>query len=365
MSIFWILFLTVGVSSYLEIWKKNKNEKIGRILLIINLCFITLLLMFRYGEGSDYPNYESIYNSFGQAENFLSAAISWGYTREIGFFFLNWIMARVGLPFQALLIVIAIAEAPLVYGFLDRYCRGFRCTGLLLLIPSYFFIYQMSALREGLIIAIFLGVLLPLQEKRKWFCYYLIAALCLLIHSLAVVYLLCPLVIRIHERILEVISIAAASVSIVVRLILFLLKDPRGGDLFGMMLRILMLGAVCVAFHFIKTDGFSKQLFQIFAFGEIIYFGLIWINSFAASRTFETVRAVGIAVVVTALGRCGKKLVLFWNTIFLLYAGAVFSKNLDMRIKSGLKDFVRVYNYPYVTIFQKEKIDDYRIDLYD
>lgn len=357
MSLFWILFLAIAVSGFLEIFFDRK-EKLGRILLIINLALITLMLCFRYGEGSDYPTYEYMYGGLSN-ESFL------GFVRyksasplEPSYYFLAWLFASRGVPFAVYVAVIAICEAPLLYSFLDRYCKGYRCLSLLLLYPVYVFTYQLSGLREGIAIALFLGALLPLLEKKKWLFYYLMALVCFSFHRAAVIYFLLPLVYVIKVKLAEIIAVTGVAVGTVYAVFLYFSGSARNISISSCALRAIFLVFFYIINRRIVFQEFEGLIYRIICIGMGGYF-LLSSRPLIASRCFDSIRFADILLIVFFIRTLGKKAIYVFSLVIIVYLGALLGKNLDARCRSGMKPFVNTFNYPYITIFNKDRLYDY------
>ena len=365
MSLYLIVFCIIAVCFAVEIilQKRQLSDKIGRGLLIGTLILITTLLSFRYGEGSDYLSYEKIYNGYFEVSSFHGFLDTWrnGIISEVGFCFLLWILAMLHVPYTIFLAGLAILEAFLLYRFIDRYTKGgFRCFTLLMLYPSFIFIYEFSAMRQGLSMALFLGVLLPLLEQKKWIPYYIIAALCFLMHRTSLIYLVCPLAILFSTKLVEILTGIALAGGIVYTLVRYVTEGRLTISVSSFVLRIGICIVVIVSYHHIKAEEHFTWFYRIALGGMAAYFVFAQ-SPFWAARVSDTVRFIDVIIIVQFM-KCLKKQVLFVVSLLLtLYAGGLLCKNLETRARSGMIDTIHAYNYPYFTIFQKEQVSDYLI----
>lgn len=357
MSLFWILFLAIAGSGFLELFF-DRREKLGRILLIINLSLVTLMLCFRYGEGSDYPTYEYMYGGLSNESLLGFIRYKSASPLEPSYYFFSWLFASRGAPFAVYLAVIAICEAPLLYLFLDRYCRGYRCLSLLLLYPVYVFTYQLSGLREGISIALMLGGLLPLLEKKKWVAYYILALVCFSFHRTAVIYFLLPLAYVVKTKLAEI--IAGVCIAGGIGYTVYLYASGRGlsVSISACVFRLLFFVFFCVLSRRITLQEFETVIYRIICIGIGGYF-LLSFEPFTAGRCFDAIRFTDILLVVAFLRVLGKKAVILVYLIVVVYVGALLGKNLAARCRSGMADFVNAFNYPYITVFNKERLYDY------
>lgn len=358
MSLFWVLFLAMVVSAFVEIFFQN-NIKLGRILLLINLTLITLMLCFRYGEGSDYPTYQMMYNAFSNDTwyGFLDYADYTKY-REVGYRFLSWLFSSRGVPFAVFAAIIAVSEAPLLYRFLDRYCAGMRCMGLLLLYPVFIFIYQFSGLRQGITIAVFLGLMLPLYERKKWVLYFLLAAFCVLFHRISLLFFLLPLAYFIKERIAEIILGGSIACSVAIGIYLYIRKGYWGISLSGYIFRIVILVIIMILYRRFRPTDLERAIYSILCLGMAGY-ALLSSYPLIAGRCYDEIRFLAVIPVISFLRGSKRLILLLGEGVLIFYTGFFLWKNLTVRCQSGMKDSVNAFNYPYITVFEKERLYDY------
>ncbi len=360
MSLFWILFLVIFTSGLFEFFFQ-KQDQIGRTLLIVNVVLITLMLCFRYGEGSDYPSYEYLYGGLSNE----SWQGFWHYKTstslmEIGYYFFAWIFASNGVPFAFFAALIAVIEAPLLFRFLDRYCKGSRCMALMILYPLYTFIYQLSGLRQGLTIALFLGLMFPLFEKKKWGAYLLLAIVCFLFHKVAILFFLLPLTYLLKTRLVEILMWISVAGGILYNIYLYASDGRLGLSVSAFAVRIALWIVMAWIIRHISATETETVIYRILCLDLAGYALLSW-DFVVASRFYDEVRFLDIILVVSFLRTAGRKLAFILQMIIVLLAGAMLAKNLTVRARSGMIESVNAFNYPYFTIFHKERLYDYYI----
>jgi hypothetical protein len=162
---FYILLLCIA-SFFAFIYSFSKIKEIS--ILSKSLCFLTLYIpsAIRYGIGTDYPSYVSIYNDVANNKETHG---------EMGFIFLNRIVHILGGNAQYMFAVMAF----LTYFIL------FRCTGkkkFYLIIPVYimlYYIFSYSGIRQALSVVIVCYAMNKYDKKKLFSCffYYFLASL--------------------------------------------------------------------------------------------------------------------------------------------------------------------------------------------
>ena len=116
----------------------------------------------------------------------VAAFMSWkgAYTWRVDFEFPWWGYGAVAL--------LGLLQMVLLTRFLGRYCRR-KVLALLLCWHTLYLTYFFSILRQGLALAMLLGLLLPWLERKRFGRYFLGCAACALLHSSALILVLLPL----------------------------------------------------------------------------------------------------------------------------------------------------------------------------
>ncbi|MBR0385100.1 MAG: EpsG family protein, partial [Erysipelotrichaceae bacterium] len=130
------------------------------------------MLALRYGQGSDYFSYERVFNNFGSLSDVLEGRNVLNV--EIGF---QILCAVFPLDYRCFVGVISVFEMAMLYRYCRRYSR-YPMVSLLIAFPTLYLTYYFSAIRQGIVLAVVLGILLPLMEKKQFFAYLIITILC-------------------------------------------------------------------------------------------------------------------------------------------------------------------------------------------
>lgn len=173
-----LLFLLIYFISFLVILTKNKRLDRGEYWLLILL--FTGLLCFRYGQGTDYSAYEDIFY-------FVAGGGSFDEVHgEFGWLWLCQLFDVLGLDFLWMEAILSFLEMICLHRFLRKWST-IRCLSLLLFLPSFYFVYYCSALRQAVTIALFLEFGMDYLINRQWLKYGLVVTVASFFHVAAFV----------------------------------------------------------------------------------------------------------------------------------------------------------------------------------
>jgi hypothetical protein len=363
-----ILFLLLAAGAVYE-WRSGATPAWLYRGLLLGL---TLFLCLRYGQGSDYFSYGHIYRELPQ--NLWAALRSSNIHSEPGWKVLCVLCRSVGMPYPLFVALLSLGMMGLLTRFLGRYCK-FKLLGLLLCWHTLYLTYFFSILRQGLALALLLGLLLPWLEKKRYARYYLGCAVCALLHSSALILTLLPLLQVLPwklKHLLVLTGIAWAGglllasglfrgllVQLLPRAVTKYLETGQV-SLFAAAERLVSYGAVYLCWHWYgeKTDARLRLLMGIATVGLLLYGGTLW-APLVASRTAYYCKAVEIALLSTLLPRRGWQGAAALGFCLVLAAG-MHAKNILSYIgQLPYYETVNLLNYPYVAVFWKEKIQKY------
>lgn len=335
------------------------------------------MLVFRYGQGTDYYEYLIKYESVDNEGSFFVNAF---YHGEIGWYILNLIGAKLGVSFIVFNGLISLVDMLMIRRFILNY-SPYKVFSLLLFYPTFYLTGCYSIIRQGLALCVFLGVGVSLLFEKKTLKYFIMVLLLTMIHTSCIALAILPFIFDIKKNKVYLIlggiamffglkyldsyvNIDDVSVyvgshvsyaSILVRVILFfviwrLYTLPRPTD-------------------YANTD-LEKCLFRVYLTGFVI--SLLFYNSATISqRLTMPFKAVEVALIPILLYRNQSYLVDFKNTIkfqtisllfFLVVAimNVEFVKNINSYIEQGnYYSWVSPVNYPYSSVFDQTKIRKY------
>lgn len=333
------------------------------------LCFFLLgaMLCLRYGQGTDYFGYRKIYYQVEGGFWDLSESEAHG---EIGWLALCWLFCSARLPFAAFSMAVSVTCLCFLGRGLLRWSEK-PCLSLALLYPTFYLTYLFSSVRQGLAICVFLGVMLGLLYEKKYLRYCLWGMALMLIHTSAVLYLaLIPLSLW-KKRLPFVWVCLLLAVGCVCGGLVYcyppaalmerysLYTDVRISalPLCERMLSILMAALFCGA----KEEGEEEEapiydlLFNIYVLGGVVYTLLLW-QPLIASRLSLCFKATEFLLVPRLCRRSNRRYVVVM-AYFLALSLLMLLKNMASYIQLGnYYDFVTIWNFPYVSIFNKQDI---------
>ena len=360
--IYHLIFLVLVLGATWECWQ----DRVPKWLVAGSVALLTAFLCLRYGQGSDYFSYGHIYYELPQ--NLFSALASKDIHGEWGWKLLCLLGRWLGMPYPAFILAISLAQMGLFWRFLRRFCKK-PMLALLLAWHTLYLTYFFGILRQGLAIAIFLGALLEWLEKKKYLPYALGCLACASLHSSALVLLALPLLERISIKWLLILAAAAwaggltMATGIFNRLFETLLPasvayylTDAGISLVAAAERIVTFGALLGLWYLCGKDQEARnlRLLKISAAGFALYGALLWMP-LVASRTGYFLKVVEVCLFGNLMPKTSRKWVIFGFCLVL--SAGMYVKNLGSYLQhAAYFDWVTVWNYPYVTVFQKENI---------
>lgn len=373
MSVYHLVFLALLGGAFWETWR----QKAPKWLLYGLFGLLTVMLCLRYGQGSDYFSYGHIY--YELPTDLFAAFGAKEIHGEWGWKLLCLLGRWSNMPFPAFVLVLSLAMMGLYWRFLNRFCQR-PLLSLLLGWHTLYLTYFFGILRQGLAIALFLGVLLEYLQKRRYIVYVLGCLVCASFHSSALVLLLLPLLRELPWKDTHLLLLCAVAWAGGLAL--------ATGAFHGILERFLpqavtnylsagqvSLGAIgerVVTFGVIllvwrqadRKEPKNRLLFGVAAAGFAVYGGLLWMP-LVASRTGYLLKAAEIALLGNLLPRKGwQKWALFGFCAAL--TGGMYLKNLGSYLTHAqYYSWVTVWNYPYVPLFFREAIREYLIPPYD
>lgn len=335
-------------------------------------CFLFLaaMLALRYGQGTDFFAYQNYYYQMSDTEIHVPVP---GVHGEIGYQFLTNLFRLLHLPFEAWVAFLSVIQMACLLRFLRRY--HIDCTlSLLLAFPTLYLTYFVSGLRQGVVMAVFLGILFPLLEKKNYLGFIAGTALCISFHSAAVVFLAALIAQWIHKistlQILTVLAwvtglliasppaqaLIASSDIWAIRHYLQVLNF----SLFAAAERLLFLVLVTWLYEKLRRMGKTGPAFLLayrcYLMAMALY-GLLICNGTTASRMASSMRYVEIYLLVFALGQMTRFSRYLLTMLLVVFQTFMLCKNIQTAIDQGpYRSFVTIRNFPYVSLFNEEEI---------
>lgn len=363
LAVYGVLF----VATCLKTKYKQLEDKIYKFLIVALWLFLAL----RWGQGTDFFGYYYIFQNINTLKDAVINPLS--LHSEIGFRILCWLFRD---NYFLLIFSISTFEMLMLDRFIKRHCEN-KILSLLLFYPTFYLTYFFSALRAGLVIAIILGYAydMLLENKLKSFCACILLAACL--HSVALVFLLAPIFMRIRFEMYPKFFAIALGLSVIFSIPFvnhLIAKVPYLGpkiayyisaptiSVFAFAERTISVVLIfvlreCVALN--ERNVVVEKTLRVYCGGFLIYL-LLLTNPFMASRAFALYKVLEIplfAYYATRMGRYKTAVI----ALVILMSFAMTIKNIYTYTYEGeYFDFVNVLNFPYVSVFNKEDIYNFR-----
>lgn len=360
----WLFFLTAICAAC------GANQKYEPCAYAFSFICLTAFLALRYAQGADWPAYNYIFVSAPNKIDFSSIYYTDAFHSEIGWKLINNSWRSFGFNFTSLSVIVSLVEMVFLNRFLTRYSTN-RALSLLLTLPVVYLIYFFSAMRQGLVIAIFLGFMVPILEKGHLGQYVLLDLLLATIHSVSLLLLIIPLFIKLKNKniylLIVICAILGIGLSPVLRAFVTLLGityESSEISPLALVYRLIMYSIVVMLYSGRKSvDEATEMLFKCYSSGLCIYL-LFCSNELMSSRFAAPQMAIECALIASLLrGQSKQGLALLLCIITI--CSVMYLKNISTAIdQSGYVKGVSAINYPYISIFNSDDIFTYSTNRY-
>lgn len=374
-----VLFL-----SFLSFYELGKNRSCNENLYLFVLLVMTLLLCFRFGQGTDYFNYYNPYElEVGAHNSYFHKSLS---HTEWGWYAMLLTIRKLDIPFECFIAFVSVVMMFSLYRVLKL--SPYKMTSLLLFFPTYYLTYCFSALRQGLAVCLFLGFGLKLLLEGKVWRYCIFVILLGLIHSAALILLILPIVLRFSEKQLTFFAVLAFIGSFVLsRLPLFkalafigeraMYLEEAEFSMGAMMIRMFLFYIIWRLHHLGEAKDsvlFREEckLFKLYFSGVILFllFSFFGIISQRLSMPMKTLEIVLIPVLFyrnRALLFNYKKTrfqeIAVYMVLIIMMMNVECLKNVNSYIDQQGYHGVSLMNYPYISVFDEERLLQYTYSL--
>lgn len=369
MSLYHIVFLALVAGAIAE----HIRKKTPKWLFVALFAVLTAMLCLRFGQGTDYFSYASIYRYLPPDP---IAALDARNHSEPGWKFINATFKMLEIPYPIFVSVLSLVVMLLFLRFLNRFCGERKLLALVISYHTLYMTYFMSILRQSLILAVLLGVLLQWLQERKFLRFYLVTLLLATVHSVALIIALLPLVRQIHMNIKQLVclvalgylmGIAFSAVNvgrILGQFVSSIYLTETDVSLVAVLERVLTFAVVTFCYY-IYCQGLEPEaedplhfIYKIYALGTCLYGVLMW-SALISSRAVYILKVVEILLICVCIVKCRKSSFIVLSYCLLL-SGVLYIKNVDSYLEQGEYKNANILNYPYVTIFNQKDILNYR-----
>ncbi len=375
-----ILFVLLSLS----FWEWRRGAQ--KALFLFVLAALAVFFSLRYGQGTDYLTYLSIYANVEPLHT-LPNYFAFSYNKiEIGFFYLISFFRMLGAHFTVFIAFVTAFSLFMLARFIRRFAPASPVFSITVFYAVYSITYMESGIRQMLAIAIILGFVLVEWSNGHHLLPVAGIALASLFHTSALLMLLLPILCwkgngklffidwRLSKSLILISLILLLSVAINLlnwsRLISLLparleytlwyyYQERSGISYLAFANRTLFAVVIfCFSYHFrrVLTDT-DRLLFNMYVIGYLVY--LLFISfDLIASRCNVYFRIVEIALIPQLFTKdkhfVVKKIVLLPGLVLLFTF--LYVKDI-----SAVMDFAQYYDsnplhYPYITVFNPDKL---------
>lgn len=349
---YFIVFLFMLIALLAEDEKRH-------LVFIVEMIVLTVILAIRFGQGPDYYSYSQLFAFAGNG--IATKGI------EIGFYFLM----RLFQPnFQFFIAVISVFEMWMLYRFINTYSKH-KTFSVLLAMPTLYLTYYFSAIRQGIIISVFIGYLLNCLLEEKWIQYYVVSLLCCTIHLSAAIFLLLPIIKFFDLKtmyifiVLSIIASLLLSTDVVKQIVASIpIVGPRFAVFFKGSFSFLAIMHRYVLFSIImflylqsdKSERCQNIMLKIYIVGIIVY-TVFSFSPLIASRSSYFFKVLELVLIPNLFIDYKHKDVI--ALFFVCLAFVMLYKNIASYIYQGGYIIQSVIDYPYITIFNTNDLYPY------
>lgn len=364
--LYFSIFIFIAALAIYEIFYKELPSKLFNIVYFM----ISAIACFRYGTGTDYYGYMKVFQNTGVIYD-----ISF-FTKEVhsewGFKLFISILKTIGLNYMSFIFIITAIITILFYIFIRKNSK-LRMVLLFIFYSMYYFTYVNSGIRQGLVIALFLTILLPLIKAKNFKKLVVLTIAFAFIHISVLIVLIIPLF---HFKLTTKRAVVLMVIAFVLGVvdIGFLLKPigplyksylyyaDQNVSLPAIASRIIMFLMVLFLFnHATKEDEAEyDDLLKFYFVGLIVYMVFVK-NSLISSRLNVYFKSFELILLPNLLYLSQRSVKRNLAAIAIcLVMPIMWYKEINAAIIQGYYYKKNVLQYPYVSVFNSKDIYQHR-----
>ena len=370
--VYWSVFIILLCLSFKEIYTKRIDTKAFQWMWII----LTLLAVLRQGQGTDYYNYEGIYNEVKYISE--SSPILLLTMNDPGYLLLNFLFIKFSIPYIVFAPIFSLIILVIIYPFFKKQCNKSMIALFMFYASSFFIPYLLNQWRQAFTVAIFLRIypLLIQGEYKKYFLWVVSASL---IHLSAIILLLAPLIknLRFGKNVLIIMSSICIMFLFVnpfefiiskiglMRLDYYIENGSTNTKYLAWAVRFILLIPIFLIPEYVYRKNKELRIVRNFMFIGFVIFCLFSFSELIASRLNIYFRVLEWYFAVLIIHRTKLKIISRQLCYcYLLLIIVLFTKDIKGSILQGKYENCTVITYPYLSIFDNEKtIKYYRKDI--
>lgn len=348
----------------------KSSEKYFKFLF----AFFSFFLCIRYGQGLDYFNYKDFFTWVPtNYKSFFTKSYTYG--SEPFYYLLNVFAKKHKLGYSFVVIISALITTFFHFKTISEYSKSFFISFFILY--ANYFVYLNGAVRQGMAMSITTYAFLNYADKHNLKRFLFLCFLAMMCHTSAIIGILFPLFLKISRQVLNLQNVRnylwIAIISIILGPILFNVLLTILGMIYHKynsyrswtvsFLVLLPLGIrffcaliVLSAYRKYRCNvlKFEENLISIYLFGSILY-NLLYVSSLGSRVTdYFTIFEVIIFANLFPFEAIRKLNLKLFLVLFLF--SALFIKEIYTNMVEGKYYSKNPLYYPYISIFNKEKI---------
>ena len=382
-----LIGLLLTILAIIEVGNGTPNKK---KLFLGGWFLMTLMLAIRYGQGSDYYGY---YLQYIRIDSSASLFVNSLYHGELGWYMLIVIAKRLGFCFEVFIALLSIAMMYSIGRAIKKF-SPYKIWSLLIFYPTFYLTYCFSAIRQGLVMSLFLGFGLELLLEKKWTKYYILSIILILFHKSAIVLLLLPVIMHFKECRIEKYCVVAVTFGVFFGYSEILNRVATAIGIEGyfnvsisvmaILLRTILFFVIYIlhreSHYYSEKNNFiiyelENSLYFIYFVGYVIYLTLAFAGTLSQRLTMplKSVEVVLLPLLFFNLKnrrnitrssfkylKIGRFRIAVLAMLVVLMLNVETIKNIYSYIDQGnYYSWVNPLNYPYSTVFDKKYIRGY------
>lgn len=358
---YYCIFFIILLLSYFEI----HNHKVNKNFFYITYSILTLMIVLRNGQGSDYYNYKYIYDETVSISQ--NGVLFLFLYKDPGYLFINYLAYSLGISYEWFAALFSLLTMMVFYPFFSKTCYKSQIP-LLFFYSTCFLIYPFSGVRQGFSLAVLVSILYPLLRKKKHLKYYIIASLVSLIHQSILFCFLLPLIYNLRiktKQLLPVFILLSLLMFSDFNLFQFLPIFGGGVDrindyvtegtsikYFAKIVRVIVILPI-----FLISERAYRNNKQLYGIRNLLFFGfasyaLLSFSELTSSRLAAYCRIFeGLFVYLLLFQTSLHKINVQLFAYFTFLCSVLFVKDIGGFIQQGQYVNCNIITYPYFTVF--------------
>lgn len=361
---YYFVFLILLFASLIEIRTGRINSRLFYLVFLI----ITAMSVFRYGQGTDYFNYEGLFNGFCAMCD-TAPAYTVFIAREPGYNLIQFCGYLLNLDYVQFVGLVALGTMFCFYKFLKREC-SLSIFSLFCFYVLFYMTYELSAIRQGIVMSLFFLWSYPLIKQRKILKYIFSIIVLATIHTSAIILLFIIF--------FEKLSIGRKNIKIYFIISVFLLfvgqpllsklpfvsffsdhleETASSNFILAKAIRIIVVAFILFFPAYLFKDNNKEYLEKKYLVYGFFVYTLCSFSELASSRVW----AYFLGFEIMLLGKMStnfnksrlKKQFLY---LFAIILSILWIKDVNGYIKQANYRNCNLFSYPYITVFEGDDV---------